>query len=58
MLDLIRAMVGNSELGRNVLTILISRMHNFLARFDKVTFFHIKRELNGIVDHWVRKLIF
>jgi hypothetical protein len=35
----IRAMVGNSELGRNALTILISRIHNFLARFDKVAFF-------------------
>jgi ribonuclease HI len=49
-----RAMVGNSEPGRNALTILILRIHKILESFDEVTLFHIKRELNGIVDQWVK----
>jgi hypothetical protein len=37
--------------GLNALSTLISRINKALSNFDKISFFHIKRELNGNVNH-------
>jgi hypothetical protein len=50
----IRATRGNIESTSNALSILIARIHKILVSFDNVVFYHVKQELNEVVDQWAK----
>jgi ribonuclease HI len=50
----IKAMIDQANPRGNKLSTLISRIIQILSHFDQVSFYHIKRELNGEADHWTK----
>jgi hypothetical protein len=49
---IIKEMVDLGSPGGNKFNSIISPIKQILSYFEQVLFYHIKREMNGEVDHW------
>jgi len=54
LIMIIRVMVNQAMSGSNALSSLIQRKKSMVSGFDSISFFHIKREINGQVDYWAK----
>jgi len=50
----IKEMINKSNLEGYKLKTIISKIKEEVVLFKRVTFFHIKRDLNEEVDHWAK----
>jgi hypothetical protein len=51
---IIRDMINHGDLGSNFLRDILARTHFLASMFEKLVFFHIKREIKSTMDRWTK----